>query len=140
MAPLIYAAGQACAALGLKDEERKAYERVLSLKSWESVEYYQALALRNLGRGEEAVQKLNSFLANALAGMHRDPEPNFFYQALPSPTFDDDMKRLYDIHFGYAAGLAHLGLGRTEEARAAFTRVLQLDPSNTLAWAEYRKL
>jgi tetratricopeptide (TPR) repeat protein len=140
IAPLIYAAGRACAALGLADEERKAYERVLSLQPWGPVEYYQALALRGLGRSEEAAQRLDAFLAKAQSGLEREPELNFFYQALPSPTFDDDLKRLYQIQFGYEAGLAHLGLGRAQEARTAFARVLELDPSHTLAWEEYRKL
>ncbi len=140
IAPLMYQAGRACEALGEVEEAQKAYGRVIGLHGWGSVEYYQALALRGQGRSAEAAQKLENMLAQTEAAMQREPESNYFYQALPSPTFEDDLQRLAQIQTNYLAGLAHTGLGHQQEARAALERVLVLDPAHTLAWDTLRKL
>lgn len=140
IAPLVYQAGQACEALGLAEEASKAYERVVSLHGWGPVAYYQALALRSLGRTAEAEDKLQNMLSSAQAGLQRKLEPNYFYQALPSPTFEDDLYRLGQIHFNFLAGLAHAGLGHQAEALTALEKVLQLDPAHILAWDMQRKV
>jgi Tfp pilus assembly protein PilF len=67
-------------------------------------------------------------------------EMNFFFAALPNPVFEDDLGRLRETYLTGILGLASLGLGETEAARDAFTRVLQADPSHLIAWEELRRI
>jgi len=107
-----------------------------SLMFLPSLPYYQALALRKLDQETVARQKLEefgAFVAAKVEGGFATSRPN----VLP---FRDDPEKLTRVEYTYLAGLAHLGLGRFDEARRAFEDVLALDVNHLGAQAELRWL
>lgn len=144
IAALMFYAGETQTALGNQEEAQKSYERVLALHGgWGGlsvVSYYQALALRRLGHETEASQKLRELLMQSLVACESEPEVNYFYLAMPSPVFEDDLKKVNQERFTFLAGMAHLGLGEKDEAKASFEKVLALNPANLPAHEEYRRI
>ena len=63
---------------------------------------------------------------------------DFFATSLPSMLlFEDDLGRRNRAQSRYLEGLAHLGLGSPELARAAFDEARGLDPNHAGAgWAQ----
>jgi tetratricopeptide (TPR) repeat protein len=141
LAPLWLFSGLALEQLGELDQARKAFEQVDHMGGWLSpARYYRAIALAHLNRADEAGEVLQSLFTEAKTGLARSAEQNYFYQALPSPVFDDDLNQLKETYLQGLIGLAKLGLGETGEARQAFARVLELDPSHLIAWEEARRI
>lgn len=126
-----YHAGLAKQALGDTDGARASFETVLAASGWGTENtYYRALALRSLGREDEAQTKLQEMLDNATRRMEEQAQQGFA-TSVPQHVFvEDDLQTRMRTHLTYTVGLAHLGLGQTAEAEAAFERVLDHDPNH----------
>jgi tetratricopeptide (TPR) repeat protein len=128
---LHYYVGLAKQGLGDQEGAAAAYRRVLDARAGLSeTTYYQALALRQLGREDEARQKLEKMLR--AAGEKRQEEAKRgFATSVPEFVFAErDQETRRRIHYTYLIGLAHLGLGQMPEARSAFEAVLEQDPDH----------
>ncbi len=95
--------------------------------------YYRALALRKLGRSDEAKAALQQLLASANQAL-QNPEPRTGGarggrggrggpQSRQSP--------LLQAH--YAAGLGHLGLGEDDQAKEELRAALAINPAHVAA-------
>jgi tetratricopeptide (TPR) repeat protein len=128
---LHYHVGLAKQALGDQEGAAAAYDRVLEAKGGLSeTAYYQALALRQLGRADEAREKLQEMLQGATQKREEEAKSEF---ATSVPQFifaEQDLQTRRRTHYTYLIGLAHLGLGQTSEAVAAFQAVLVQSPDH----------
>jgi tetratricopeptide (TPR) repeat protein len=88
--------------------------------------YYQALAQRALGQKEEANGALRSLLSTA----ERDLDPASASEGGPART----------ALAHYVAGLSHLGLGQTDQARTEFELALHTVPDTLGAKMELTRL
>lgn len=90
--------------------------------------FYQGLAWQKLGEREKAAgifQKLVDY-----ADSHEGDAVKIDYFAVSLPDlliFEDDLNTRNKIHCYFMKGLGCLGLGREEDAKHAFSRVLSLD-------------
>jgi tetratricopeptide (TPR) repeat protein len=97
--------------------------------------FYQGLALRALGREDEARARFQNLLEYGEAHMHDDVKIDYFAVSLPDfLVFEDDLNRRNVIHCEYLIGLGALGLGETARAMQAFDRVLAMDVNHLGAW------
>jgi tetratricopeptide (TPR) repeat protein len=99
--------------------------------------YWRALALRRQGNGAAAKELLEHLHAAARRQGGAEVRIDFFATSLPSMLlFEDDLGRRNRADSRYLEGLAHLGLGSVDLARAAFEEVIDLDPNHAGAnWA-----
>jgi tetratricopeptide (TPR) repeat protein len=93
--------------------------------------FYQGLALRALGREDEARRRFETLRAFGQARLEKPATIDYFAVSLPDfLVFDDDLERRSHIHGHYLTALGDVGLGRLDEAARAFDRVLELDRSH----------
>jgi tetratricopeptide (TPR) repeat protein len=137
---VLYYKGLAQSAAGKAADAQTTFEQVLAMPGWMHAAYYQALALRQLGREPEAEEKLRSMRTSAAALAEEGSQPNYFFSGKPSPIFEDDARQYNRPTFLTAVGLAQLGLGDITGARNTFTQVLALAPANLLAYEEWKRL
>jgi len=137
-----YYSGLAAEARGELPDARQFFQQATDLaNNWQvSSAYYRALALQKLGNEALARQELENALECARQQMDRPAEINYFYTNNPSTLFVDDANRINRIACAFRAGLAYLGLGKHEQAKAALAQVLELDPSHQEAWEEFNRL
>ncbi len=103
--------------------------------------YYQALALRQLGRKDEAQAALEEL--RSYARQHRNDEPVIDYFATSLPNFlllEDDLKKRNLVDCLVLEAYAELGLGQPARARELFLEVAELDPVNAEAGQEIPRL
>ncbi|WP_165228064.1 DUF5107 domain-containing protein [Aquisphaera insulae] len=92
---------------------------------------YQGLALRALGRGEEAERRFEALAQFGRDHLGQNVAIDYFAVSLPDfLVFEDDLRRRNDTHCHYLMGLGRLGQGRRDEALAAFDLALALDASH----------
>jgi tetratricopeptide (TPR) repeat protein len=135
-----YYAGLALAALGQQDKARVRFQRILETKDHLSeTTYYQALALRQLGDEDGARARLQHMLAEGTRV--RDEEAQrAFATSVPEFVFaEEDRETRMRLRYTYLIGLAHLGLGQTAQAEAAFRAVLAQDPNHLDALEQLRR-
>jgi tetratricopeptide (TPR) repeat protein len=139
---LDYFSGLALQELGRDEEAREYWHKAAQTETGNGdMTFYKALALRELEKDSQAVMLLNELLEFALRQIHATPKIDYFATSLPNfLLFDDDLKKRNQIHCGYLAGLAKLGLGRTEEAVADLREVLALDINHLSAQTELKSL
>jgi tetratricopeptide (TPR) repeat protein len=139
---LDYFSGLALQELGRHQEALEYWHKAVRTETGNSdMTFYKALALRELENDSQAVLLLNELLEFASRQIHATPTIDYFATSLPNfLLFDDDLKKRNQIHCGYLAGLAKLGLGRTEEAVADLREVLALDINHQSALAELENL
>jgi tetratricopeptide (TPR) repeat protein len=89
-------------------------------------QYYQALALRQLGEPARADQLLRKLLESGRAAVARTPKDLDEFSSFGERR--SERSRLSDAH--YIVGLGQSGLGRAPEARAAFEAALQANPNH----------
>ncbi|MBN1249041.1 MAG: tetratricopeptide repeat protein, partial [Anaerolineae bacterium] len=137
-----YYTGLAKQALGDSEGAAAAFERVLNARGGEASEtaYYKAQALRALDRDDEAETVLQQMLERATVRLEEQAKQGFA-TSVPEFVFSEaDMETRRRIHLTYLIGLARLGLGQEDEARAAFEDVLELSPNHPDAWARLQAL
>ncbi|MHB9033395.1 MAG: DUF5107 domain-containing protein [Anaerolineae bacterium] len=129
---------------GAETEAESAWEQVLKARTWPGaislVTYYQALALRQLGKvdeGNAAMRDLKQAAEKRLAQGISSPQAS---RNTNNPAFYEDPNTTYRIHNYLLLGLANLGLGDTVGARSALAVSLALDPANLPAYEEFRRL
>lgn len=93
--------------------------------------YWQALALRELGRDEAAARALEELAAAAEAQARADVAVPYFATSLPTLLlFDDDLSERAHQEARYLAGLALLGQGRRRAAARRFRDLLAIRPDH----------
>ena len=143
-APLQYYIGLTHEALDHAEQSHKIFYDLYNMKMMGvspqdclPMNYYKSMALFKLGKAAEAREKLEALLDQSKKLAETEPK---FYQFLPNPVFEDEMKKINQIRYRYVAGLAHLGLGQRHEARQAFSDVLKHDPSHLGANEEIKRI
>lgn len=92
---------------------------------------YQGLALRALGREEEACGRFYKLVDYGEKHMFDHVKIDYFAVSLPDlQLFEDDLDKRNQIHCTYLIALGSYGLGKSERAQNAFQRVLEQDPSH----------
>ena len=141
VADLDYFMGLAHQSMEDEAAARECFERVADRKEdLSAMAYYRSLALKELGRDAEAQEQLQQLLAHAVE--QRDTAPKAgFATSIPRFVFEaEDPVQRRRINFTFLVGMAQLGLGQVEEARAAFAAVLELDVNHQAAQRELRGL
>ena len=94
--------------------------------------YYQAAAKQKLGQATEAEKQFRDVLAASKSGADRSEEMN---PAGPSRRSDQSPHAAQAMAL-YVSGLAHLGLGESDAAKADFEQALKLVPDQLGAKVE----
>lgn len=125
--PKIFAhLGEAHGALGQADEAKACYERAAAFGAGSTEQaYYRGLALKALGRPEEARDAFAVLSERARDALAAAPAMDFFEKFGERQT-----ARVRQANLHYLAGLGLLGLGRTAEARAELEKAVSLDPGH----------
>lgn len=90
--------------------------------------FYQGLALLKLGRKEEANNRFKNLTKHGEQHMNDDVNLDYFAISLPDLLiWEEDLNIRNKINCHYLIGLGKLGLGKLEEASAAFRRVMDSD-------------
>jgi tetratricopeptide (TPR) repeat protein len=106
----------------------------MSVKSFSEMTYYNALALRQLHRENEAEQLLRSLLAYAEALKQQKAKIDYFATSLPAMLlFEDDLQKRNTVNATFLSAQASLGLGDTQKAQQLLREVMQLDRNHPLA-------
>ena len=96
--------------------------------------YYQALALRELGREEEAKAIFANLVEFANDQMRKEIKIDYFATSLPNLLlFDDDLNKRNRNEMEFLSALGKLGLGLEEAAVRELQMVLREDPNHLLA-------
>lgn len=92
---------------------------------------YRALALRRLGRGEEAERELLGLLEEARAQAKRRVRIEYFTTSLPTMLlFNDDLQKRNLIEAKFLEAQALFGLGDSGGARRLRDEILAMDPNH----------
>jgi len=137
------ALGDALANLGHTEEARRYWTRAaefrgdfqeMSVRSFSELTYFQAVALRRLGREAEATQMLEGLEAYAEELAETEAKIDYFATSLPTMLlFEDDLQRRQENTARFLHAQAALGLGRIDEAKALWAEVLNVDPNHVMA-------
>jgi tetratricopeptide (TPR) repeat protein len=135
--------GEALAAKGETEKARHHWERAvrqrgdfqqMQVRSVSEMTYWSALAMRRLGREEEAVSSFREILAYAESLERTVPKIDYFATSLPTMLlFEEDLENRQRITAMFLKGQALLGLGDHDQAHAAFAEVERLDHAHSAA-------
>jgi tetratricopeptide (TPR) repeat protein len=93
-----------------------------------------------MGEEASATDKLQTMLEKAKERLVEQAEQGFA-TSVPEFVFAErDLETRRRIELNYVIGLALMGLGRTEEAKAAFEKVLDMAPNHRDAQSRLREL
>jgi tetratricopeptide (TPR) repeat protein len=96
------------------------------------VTYWSALALRRLGREQEAQNLFQKILDHARELRQQNPMIDYFATSLPAMLlFDEDLKERQTIQATFLQAQALLGLGAVDEATRALRQVLSKDRNHS---------
>lgn len=133
------ALGDACDALGEREEAQKWWSRAadfrgdfqeMSVRSMSEMTYYQVLAMRRLGRTEQADQTLAELEAYADDLGKTTAKIDYFATSLPTMLlFEDDLQARQDNTARFIRAQAAHGFGRSEEAEMLLAEALKQDPN-----------
>jgi tetratricopeptide (TPR) repeat protein len=134
---IYYWLGQALVVEGNQSEARNWHRKAaatkgdfqeMSVRTLSEMTYYNALALRALGKPAQATRILRDLLAYAERLLQSEPEIDYFATSLPAMLlFEDDLKARNIVTARFLQAQARLGLGQVSRARAGLQRVLALD-------------
>jgi tetratricopeptide (TPR) repeat protein len=106
----------------------------MSVKSFSEMSYYNALALKQLGRAREAEELLRSLLAYAKALAGQVARIDYFATSLPTMLlFEDDLQKRNTVTATFLRAQAWLGLGDSPKARDLLHDVMVLDRNHSRA-------
>ena len=106
----------------------------MSVKAFSEMTYYNALALRRLGKRTEADTVLNDLLHYAEDLAVQTVTIDYFATSLPTLLlFEDDLQKRNAATATFLMAQARFGLGEIAEARELLNKVLLLDRNHTLA-------
>lgn len=89
---------------------------------------YQGLALRKLGRENEARSRFNKLLKYGEKQLFVPFKMDYFAVSLPDLLiFEEDLQVRHELNCHYLMGLGYLGLGDFEKAKSKFDEVLSKD-------------
>ena len=92
---------------------------------------YQGLALRKLGREDEAKARFHKLLDYGETHIFDEMRIDYFAVSLPDLLiFDDDLNARNRAHCNHLIALGSYGLGDRARAEAAYREVLALDPTH----------
>ncbi|WP_321300438.1 DUF5107 domain-containing protein [uncultured Sphaerochaeta sp.] len=93
---------------------------------------YKGLALRKLGREQEATSSFDELLRYGKEHMDDDVGIDYFAVSLPDlQVFTEDLSKRNRIHCLFLIGLGNLGKNNKKEAEEAFKKVLEMDPGHS---------
>ncbi len=122
--------GRAAEATGDTSAAHDAFERAAASGGYASAaDFYRAIALRKLGRPEEAQTLLGKMRDHALAQLNHDRETVDYFAKFGERRAE----RLRKAESYVLAGLAYKGLGDNAEAAKHFNQALELHPAHV--WA-----
>jgi tetratricopeptide (TPR) repeat protein len=129
--------GKAYEALGKAAQAREYYERCLTRRedTPSPTQYYQALALKKLGKDSEATDLFNAILQKGRTELEHGVEQDHF-----AKFGEKQSERVRTSESHYLVGLGNLGLGQTAEARTAFEKALSLNPAHVGARQQFNQL
>ena len=137
-----YYTGLARQALGDEMGAEAAFRRVLDAPGGEVSETatYRALALRALGRDDEAEARLCAMIEEATGQLEKQAEEGFA-TSVPAFVFAEaDRETRRRVQLIYLMGLAYQRLGELDAARDAFQSVLELSPGHADACSQLREI
>ena len=93
---------------------------------------YKGLALRKLGREQEAMNSFDELLRYGKEHMDDEVGIDYFAVSLPDlQVFTEDLSKRNRIHCLFLIGLGNLGKNNKKEAEVAFNKVLEMDPGHS---------
>lgn len=96
--------------------------------------YYQALALKQLGRSDSANALCEKLIEYGNLHLQDEFKMDYFAVSLPNfLVFDEDLNHRNIIHCYYMIALGYMGLEKLDEAREHFNQVLSLEPCHLAA-------
>lgn len=106
----------------------------MSARTISEMTYYGAMAMRRLGRQEEAGERFKEILEYSAILSQQQPKIDYFATSLPTMLlFNEDLSKRNRIQAWFMEAQALLGFGQTELARQKLDEVLSLDPSHAAA-------
>jgi tetratricopeptide (TPR) repeat protein len=121
--------------MGEPAEAAKLWNDIAGGRADGPFEYYRAVALRALGREEEALAAFRQLLKAAEAAVSAEVKIDYFATSLPSfLLFEDDLQKRNTVECLFVRGLAKQGLGLRAEAAADLQEALGLDRNHL--WAQ----
>jgi tetratricopeptide (TPR) repeat protein len=115
-------------------ERQRGDFQQMQVWTYSEMTYWSALALRRLGRNEEADALFAAVLAYAEALEKQTPTIEYFATSLPTMLlFDEDLGKRQHITAMFLRAQALLGLDHHADAKAALDEVLRLDRSHAAA-------
>jgi tetratricopeptide (TPR) repeat protein len=94
--------------------------------------YWSAMAMRRLGREQDALNAFKAILEYSAELEHQTPKVDYFATSLPTMLlFDEDLGRRQIITAHFLEAQARLGLGEEAEGRRLLDRVLAMDNAHT---------
>ena len=104
----------------------------MQVRAVSEMTYWSAMALRRLGREEEAHVLFQKIYDYALALEKREPKIDYFATSLPAMLlFDEDLKERQTITARFLQAQALLGLGKRQQGLDLLRQVQELDHSHT---------
>jgi tetratricopeptide (TPR) repeat protein len=93
---------------------------------------YKGLALRKLGREQEATSSFDELLRYGKEHMDDEVSIDYFAVSLPDlQVFTEDLSKRNRIHCLFLIGLGNLGKNNKKEAEEAFKKVIEMDPGHS---------
>ncbi|HNQ87308.1 MAG TPA: DUF5107 domain-containing protein [Verrucomicrobiota bacterium] len=127
-APLVHCfQARAHAALGETEQAQTLLEQAVARldRSASETAYWQARALQQLGRNDEAQQLFSQLAAQGEARQTAGETADYF-----AKFGERQSERVRQAQGHFLAGLGYAGQGRDADARAAFTRAVELHPAH----------
>ena len=111
-----------------KAERQRGDFQQMQVRTISEMTYWNAMALRRLGREEEAASLFVSILDYAAALEKEAPKIDYFATSLPAMLlFEEDLQKQRNITAAFLRTQALLGLGRNDEAHVALDEVLKMN-------------
>lgn len=135
--------GDVCSALGRESEAESWWLRAaefrgdfqeMAVQAFSELTYFQALALKRLGRIQECEDLLKALKQYAHQQLLAPAKIDYFATSLPTMLlFEDDLKARQDNRARLILAQAALAEGQLNEAGVLLKEVLAQDPSHALA-------